>query len=51
MGAAGACAYEWGVSWLARELPYTATPLKDAALDPDPDPRWGPPGLIAYADS
>lgn len=27
-GAAGACSYEWGVSWLTRHLPYTSPPRK-----------------------
>jgi hypothetical protein len=48
MGAAGACSYEWGVSWLTRELPYVATPLKDSSLSADPDPQWMN-GQLVYA--
>lgn len=51
LGAAGACAYEWGVSWLARELPYVATPLKDLSLFAEVDPRWGPGGQLPYSAS
>jgi len=50
MGAAGACSYEWGVSWLTRELPYVATPLKDSCLFEEPDPRWMA-GQIEYSKS
>ncbi|MBM3495631.1 MAG: hypothetical protein FJX72_15110, partial [Armatimonadetes bacterium] len=50
MGAAGACAYEWGVSWLAPELPFTATPLRDASLGGEPDPRWMD-GQVQYSAS
>ena len=50
MGAAGACSYEWGVSWLARELSFVATPLKDGCLVPEPDPRWDR-GQLAYSES
>ena len=49
MGAAGACAYEWGVSWLAPELPFTATPLRDASLG-KPDARWME-GQVVYSAS
>jgi hypothetical protein len=50
MGAAGACSYEWGVSWLAREMNYVASPLKDACLLPAPDPRWAK-GQLDYSAS
>jgi hypothetical protein len=42
-GAAAAMSFEWGVSWLFRDLPFYAGPSRES-LDFPPDPRWG--GLI-----
>lgn len=42
VGAAAAMSYEWGVSWLARELSFYPAPLREA-LDSTPDPRWFEP--------
>ena len=41
-GAAAAMSYEWGVSWLTRELGYHPTPLR-RILDRPADPRWFKP--------
>ncbi|MHB0859494.1 MAG: glycoside hydrolase 5 family protein [Anaerolineae bacterium] len=46
-GAAAALSYEWGVSWLAREVCYGDLPLRDALVE-ESDPRWFEPA-IAYA--
>jgi hypothetical protein len=40
-GAAGAVSYEWGISWLSRELSYAANELRDSRSQ-KPDPRWIP---------
>jgi len=38
-GATAAMSYEWGVSWLAPEMSYYPTPLRQI-LEGKPDPRW-----------
>ena len=43
-GAAGAMSYEWGVTWLTRELDYTPQPLRES-LDTTSDPRWFAPAM------
>jgi hypothetical protein len=43
-GAAAAMSYEWGVSWLAREMCYEALPMREALVE-EPDPRWFPPSV------
>ena len=43
-GAAAAMSYEWGVSWLARELGFHPTPLR-RILDRTADPRWFKPAI------
>jgi hypothetical protein len=43
-GAAGAMSYEWGIRWLARDLGFVPTPLREA-VGVQPDPRWFTPDL------
>lgn len=43
-GAAGAMSYEWGVSWLAREMSFYPTPLRES-VGLEPDSRWFKPAL------
>jgi hypothetical protein len=43
-GAAGAMSYEWGIRWLAPEISYYPTPLRES-LGQTPDPRWFGPAL------
>jgi hypothetical protein len=43
-GAAAAMSYEWGVSWLAPEMSFYPTPLREAINRP-PDPRWFKPAI------
>jgi hypothetical protein len=50
-GAAGAMSYEWGISWFSAQLPFFATPLREAR-DVEPDPRWIPwPDLLVDRES
>ena len=46
-GAAAAMSYEWGVSRMAQESSFVATPLRDCIVD-NPDPRWFKP-VVSYA--
>lgn len=42
-GAAAAMSYEWGVSWLAPEMCFTAIPIREVMQEAHIDPRWFEP--------